>query len=377
MPSPVFVLSTHVPYACARSGACCSAGWDIPVDSERAERLRVAVESGTLALPDGQDTWRTADPDLPDGDVAVLTRRDDGGCVLFEPRPRPSCAIQSSHGHAWLPLACQQFPRVALADDRGVHVTLSHFCPTAAELLFTETDPVSIERDPPGFLDWPLAPGLDARGHWPPLLRPGVLATFETWTAWEDFVVRAFSLPGTNPATALDRLARAAGRLRAWGPEYGPLDAFVPTLLAAGPEPNAAGSVSMSLEDARKEWDAVYASVPLGRPGPPSAPPALDTSSLQARVDEMFHAWPSVICRYLAARAFGSWCAYQGRGILAHVASVRAALGVLVTEFAAVLEGSDPEDERQPLKEAIRRADWLLLHRAESAALCETWSREA
>jgi hypothetical protein len=58
-----------------------------------------------------------------------------------------------------------------------------------------------------------------------------------------------------------------------------------------------------------------------------------------------------VIRRYLAARAFASWLAYEGGGMIAVLRSLRLFLST-VREFAS----------RMPLKEAIRETDRRLLH---------------
>jgi hypothetical protein len=58
-----------------------------------------------------------------------------------------------------------------------------------------------------------------------------------------------------------------------------------------------------------------------------------------------------VIRRYLAARAFASWMAYQGGGVAAVLRSLRFALSLL-------------RDRRThlPLREAIRQTDLQILH---------------
>ena len=62
------------------------------------------------------------------------------------------CRMHATLGHDALPLACRQFPRVTVEDPRGVSVTLSHYCPTAAGLLERDTAaPFTIVLDPPAF----------------------------------------------------------------------------------------------------------------------------------------------------------------------------------------------------------------------------------
>ena len=66
-------------------------------------------------------------------ETPTLLATAHGRCVFHDPAGR--CAIHSALGHDALPLACRQFPRVSVTDPRGVSVTLSHYCPTAAALL--------------------------------------------------------------------------------------------------------------------------------------------------------------------------------------------------------------------------------------------------
>lgn len=70
-------------------------------------------------------------------------------------------------------------------DQRGVHVTLSHYCPTAAALLFDHNGPIEIVEGPapPTGLDVP--EGLDAREALPPLASPKRLMSFDDFSAWQ------------------------------------------------------------------------------------------------------------------------------------------------------------------------------------------------
>ena len=63
--------------------------------------------------------------------------------------------------------------------------------------------------------------------------------------------------------------------------------------------------------------------------------------------------------RWLAARAFGSWIAYQGNGLRTIVRYLRACLNAFEVELAR---------DHTPL-EAIRRADLLIVHESSSQQL--------
>jgi hypothetical protein len=73
-----------------------------------------------------------------------------------------------------------------------------------------------------------------------------------------------------------------------------------------------------------------------------------------------------VIRRYLAARAFASWMAYEGGGVAAVLRSLRFALSVLSGRAAHL-----------PLREAIRQTDLLIIHIMPRDALAAAVRRPA
>ena len=172
----VRALSLHAAYRCRDTGACCTSGWAIPVEPETEDRLRAALRSGALRLP------RRAGPDaalpspdpgvglrrvdgLPHGARVVLRTDEAGRCAFFDPSRRPSglCAVHGGLGEDALPSSCRQFPRVVTLTPLGVSVTLSHYCPTAAGMLFEGDEALRVVENPRAFpADWPYE-GLDAR----------------------------------------------------------------------------------------------------------------------------------------------------------------------------------------------------------------------
>ena len=134
-----FWLNFHLPYACRHSGACCTAGWPIPVEPERA----ILIRAGEWLAEDG-----------------TLPRNADGACVFHDSH----CTVYDHR-----PMSCLHFPYVCLIDPRGVHVTLSHYCPTAASLLFEHQGPIEIVEGPPPVPGLEMPEGLDAREALPPL----------------------------------------------------------------------------------------------------------------------------------------------------------------------------------------------------------------
>ena len=89
-------------------------------------------------------------------------------------------------------------------------------------------------------------------------------------------------------------------------------------------------------------------------------------------------AWPSLarpVRRWLAAKAFASWLALQGEGLRTAVIGLRVALGVLRAEATRGCAEAGRALDPELLKEAIRRADLLLVHLADPEALARRLSR--
>ena len=204
----------HVRYACRHSGACCSSGWTIPVEQDKLTRIATLRSA---------DEWLRAATEAPPDVAGVLALGADGHCVFHRSGLSSSrCEIHRALGPTALPAACQHFPRECLIDRRGVFVTLSHYCPTAASLLFEHSGPVEIVEGPPANPHGE-AEGLDARDVLPPLLTEGVLMDLDAYSAWEAHAVR--SLAGhaslaalVSPEAVLDALAADAARLMKWRP---------------------------------------------------------------------------------------------------------------------------------------------------------------
>jgi hypothetical protein len=294
--SPVFWLSFHVPYACRHSGVCCSSDWDIALEKSRVAAVERAVVDRRISAP---VHWLRPADGAPDDIAGVLSRSASGACVFHR---APGCAIHTAIGHHAMPSACQHFPRIALIDRRGVFVTLSHYCPTAAALLFEETGPASIVSGPPVLPNDDAPEGLDARDALPPSASPRRLMDWDGYSAWEEELVRAFSTT-TNARDVLD----------------------------------ARDSVSRSLSE-----DRLFQFARAAVPSPLTWPSYTQgTDSLSP-----------VVGRYLAAHAFANWMAYQGNGLAATLLYLRVVLAVLGVETA----------RHGGLYEGIRHADLLLRH---------------
>ena len=330
-------LSMHVPYACRHAGACCAAGWPIPIERVRADAV------ASLRSP---RAWLRVVQGAPEDVAGVLAVSESGRCVFRGER----CEIHGALGHAALPSACQHFPRRVRLDPRGVFVTLSHYCPTAAELLFTHTGPVEIVEGPPG-LPAGEPEGLDARDVLPPLLRAGqghisrlrggarsrvpvpglvrqgqvsragarsraegsglarrqrvlpMLMDWDGYYAWERHLVHVLANCGLVAEVALGRLEADLRNLQSWRPSTRSLSSCIVELTATAPEASGTGTNDL------------------------------------------------VLGRYLAARAFAAWSPFGADGVAAAIAELRTALA-----------GVRARQRQHTLREAIRQTDYELLH---------------
>ena len=345
MPSRVFSLSVHSKYACGRSGACCTAGWSIPVE----RRLR-----GLLG-------------------VRVLVPDADGKCPHFDRETR-LCAVHHNHGQETLPGACFQFPRRALIDDRGTFITLSHYCPTAARLLLLDDGPLTVVEHPEAFPTTRTYEGLDARGSWAPLVRPDLLFELDSYTLWERFVVASLASTEQTVGDSLSRIATAAEDLRRWTPREGSFADWIVRLLDHYPNsgrPSSPGlgrvfsgtasSVGRYSDYTELEaFSRVTETVDCGLPVP-TLPEDL-ALAYETLVAPGWNRFSGPVRRYLASKAFGSWSAYQSRGVRSLVAELYAAEMVLRVEAVRACQTVGRPLDSDRLLAAIRASDLLLIH---------------
>jgi len=291
---------------------CCTSGWPIPVERARVEAIESAIANNVIPLR--VEPWLTGAANLPEDVGGTLALRDNGHCVFFE-AGGSGCAI-----HDVKPSSCAHFPFVCLFDQRGVHVNLSHYCPTSTSLLFEHHGRIEIVEGPPPLPDIELLEGLDASEALPPVM-PGAskrLMSLDELDAWQrDQVARArIDELQADDAAAFDR-ARAA----------------VPSPLS---------------------W--------------PEAPEQLES----LWYSQVAPAWPhfeSVLRRYAAAKAFASWSLYFGEGVGAAASTARLAHAVLRIECARQCRAFGRPLDRELLSNAIQQSDLLLVHYADPEAL--------
>jgi Fe-S-cluster containining protein len=365
----VYALSIHADYACRHSGACCSADWDVPVELQIYRSLEQALAAGRLH-PAGaaDDPPLITDADLPADAPAMIARTAGGDCVFYH-RPSGLCAVHRDLGEPALPATCRHFPRVALRDWRGTFITLSHFCPTAAAMLFRDDVPLEIVEAPAAF-----PPG-DYQGltvhdeAWPPLLHPRMLMDVDGYDAWERHMVSRCAARHASPESVVATLRRDAMALRSWRPGGGSQAAVVRSLATDIVREPAPDTLTQSLSLFREAIRAV----------PEDLKPQPDENRLDAAYDHYVrHEWPSFrapLNRYLASKAFASWAAYQGRGLLTIVRGLESALALVRIEAARQCRDAGRALDADLLREAIRGADFVLNHLAVGEDLAHAWAR--
>lgn len=368
MSSTVYALSIHSDYRCRHSGACCSTDWDVPVELPVYRSLSAAVAAGRLRVSAAAGSLEPfiLEPDLPPDSAAILERTERGACVFFD-GPSRLCIVHRDCGEAALPATCRHFPRLAVRDGRGTFITLSHFCPTAAGMLFRDDVPVRVIESPPAF------PAADYEGlvvtadDLPPLLHPRMLMDADGYSAWERHMVSRCADVTRTPESVLATLASDAARLREWSPGGPSLSDAVARLPAAwiteGPPATLVASRGAHADAMRAVPDDL-------RPEPDEW--GLD-EAYEEHVKGRWSDFRAPLDRYLAGKAFASWTAYQGRGIATIVRGLEAALHIVRIEAARQCRDAGRPLDAALLLEAFRSADFILNHLAVGEDLADTW----
>jgi hypothetical protein len=241
----------------------------------------------------------------------VLPTGPDGACVFYE-HDSHLCALHRLGGAGTLPAACRHFPRVLLQDGRGMSLSLSHFCPTAAGLLL---DGGSLEV-------------VDAT---PPLMLDGDLEAFD---AWERAAVQTLGRDDLACDASLAIIDAATEQIRPWKPGGTPLVALVAESF----------HVAAERHTARK---------PAVEPG--------------------WGSFDGAVRRYLAAKVFGNRLAYECLGLRSIVEWLRMCPGRLRREAANAAAGGALNE---PIfLEAVRATDLALVHRTDTAVLARSLER--
>ncbi len=251
---------------------------------------------------------------------------------MFYERESRLCALHQVGGPDALPTACRHFPRVFLRDDRGLSLTLSHFCPTAAGMLLRDAPLDIVEAAPPLALDGDVE-AFEATGALPPLLRPGMLTDLEAFDLWERAAIATFARDDLTCDQAIAAVSAATEMMRLWNPGGRSLCAVV-----------------------EESFEAAAAERHVTREPPPEAP---------------LQAFDGAVKRYLAAKVFANRMAYECRGLRSLVAWLRTCLKMLRAEAARA--GETLNGPR--FIEAVRATDLALVHRTDTAALARSLAR--
>ena len=354
---PAYCLDVHATWRCRHEGACCRAGWSIPIEGRAFETVRQHVSGQQSAAR----YFVTGTP-MPEGAAAILATAPGGACVFYDGR---LCEIQHDLGPSAMPVACQQFPRIALRDHRGTFVTLSHFCPTAARLLLEASGNLDIVATPVSLVaSSDTLEGLDAIDELPPLLRPGLLTDLDAYAEWEALCLRVLASSSHSAEQALDRIEAATRRITEWRPDGGLLSDAVRDAFATNADP--AVPAIWSAADDRERFELARAAVPKGLRAP-RVPEELEGQWTAA--SEWWTEFERAARRFVAAHLFGTWVAYQGSSLLTIVRVLKIGLSVLRVEAARRSAGTTREAPEKRFIEAVRAADLLLVHLADTPAL--------
>lgn len=344
-------LSFHADYACRNTGICCSSGWEIGVEEPVKVLLASRLQIRPADLPNGPDGFVLM-PKPPSGCQSAFRHTPSGAC-WFRDAERRDCAIHREFGEDSLASACRQFPRIVVLEPHQISVSLSHYCPTAAGLLFDDSPRFAIVDRPTAFpAGWPFE-GLDARTAYSPLLRPGVLLGFDGLRTLESEAVRLFS--AAEVREGLRRFSSAVARIREWTPALG----AVPDLVIAAFQ--EAAQTTPRLTQSEDPRSILVRSIPPGSSIPELPEFSPSKQALSPAVD-------LALRRYLAARLIAGWIVFQGEDLATAGAYLRLCLATVL-----LFEGArDPaEPERARWLEAIRSADLWLVHNCDPELLAK------
>jgi hypothetical protein len=180
--------------------------------------------------------------------------------------------------------------------------------------------------------------------------------------------VAVFAAVTRPPEEGLATLARDARVLAGWKPGAVPLaDA-----IAALPSARERGDPPAGLADSlRLHHEVVHAM-------PEDLRPDSDDTDLEGAytslVQPVWGRFAAPLNRYLAAKAFASWSAYQGRGIATIVRGLEAALAVVRVEASRECRSAGHPLDAALLLQALRSADFALNHLAVGEDLCAAWA---
>ena len=173
-------LAFHAAWRCRHSGACCQAGWSIPIEGPAFERVRMHYgsrdDAGQLFVHEGH---------MPEGAVAILGRpkrrvrllREGwrGAPVRDPPHDRRR---QSAAGVPAVSTRRDEGPAAARLSRFHTFAPPRRVCCSSPSASTSSRLPETLALD--GEME-----GLDATAVLPPLLRPNLLTDLEGYDTWE------------------------------------------------------------------------------------------------------------------------------------------------------------------------------------------------
>jgi hypothetical protein len=343
---PALGLIAHARYDCRHSGVCCASDWEIPVENALHARLARAIDAGEL--PPNGGLALVDRPGLPTGMRSVLGRRS-GRCVFHTAGPC-GCGLHAWGGAGAKPVACRQFPWIAVHDPRGTFASLSHVCPAARDRL---VDPARLvlaplPRDAASF------DGLDVRRALPPALDTRRLLDWDALTAWETQALGACARNDAPEGVLQDLLALRI-HARRWTAAQGPLATWIGSWT---PDANRSAVTAWRPDPALEA--IVRAAAPVGLAVP---------SPIACEGDHPWRGAAPLIRRYLAARLIACWPLHYGTGIGTAIAYGAAILSVLAVEIARRAPVGAGAAAEAAVLAAIAETDRLAVHLAAPDAL--------
>lgn len=339
---PARGLLAHAAYACRHSGVCCSSDWEIPVEDALHARLTRAIAAGEIRPRDGVGLKDR--PGLPPGTSSVLGRLR-GRCVFHREGPC-ACGLHAWGGAEAKPVACRQFPWIAVHDPRGTFVSLSHVCPSAAALL-DDRALLVLAALPQAASTFD---GLDVRRALPPALSARRLLDWDALSAWEAQALDACARH-TAPEGVPADLLRIRTHARRWTSTQGSLASWIASWTPDDPAETTPWTPDPALDA------IVRAAVPPSL----AAPPPVDVTG-----PPRWQAAGALVRRYLAARFVACWPLHYGSGLTTAIAYAAALLNVVAVELA---RRPPAEADEAAVRAAIAETDRLVVHLAAPDAL--------
>ena len=236
-------------------------------------------------------------------------------------------------------------------------------------MLFRDDVVLEIVDAPPAF------PQADYEGlvmtpeDWPPLLHPRMLMDLAGYDAWERHMIACCAREGISPESVIATLDRDARQLR----RYSRTSGSIAEAVAALPQTSVQADPHRVLDASLPVYADLLKAVPADMMPEPDET-GLDLAYANG-VAAQWEDWRLPLTRFVAAKAFASWTAYQGRGVLTIVRGLEAALGLVRVEAARQVRNAGRVLDADLLREAFRQADFLLNHLAAGDELAEGWSR--